>query len=138
MKVLVFSDSHGASALAEEMLRRESDCQLVFFLGDGIDEAERLKERYKEKKFLIDRFSDLPEVNSGTHKLNEAKMLTENGRYAEAIDLYRDLLRNTILGVPFEYRIYCDMEICFRELKDYEGAYKYSQMAKKLFEDMQV
>ena len=53
MKVLVFSDSHGASALAEEMLRRESDCQLVFFLGDGIDEAERLKERYKDKKFIL-------------------------------------------------------------------------------------
>ena len=34
MKVLVFSDSHGALNLAEEMLRREADCPVVFFLGN--------------------------------------------------------------------------------------------------------
>ena len=53
MKVLVFSDSHGALTLAEEMLNKEKDCSLVFFLGDGIEEAEKLKERYKDKKFIL-------------------------------------------------------------------------------------
>ena len=53
MKVLVFSDSHGALGLAEEMLRRESDCSLVFFLGDGMDEAEKMRDKYKDKKFIL-------------------------------------------------------------------------------------
>ena len=53
MKVLVFSDSHGASGLVEEMLRKEKDCSTVFFLGDGIDEAEKMKDRYKDKKFIL-------------------------------------------------------------------------------------
>ena len=53
MKVLVFSDSHGAVNLAEEMLNKEKDCSFVFFLGDGIDEAEKMRDRYKDKKFIL-------------------------------------------------------------------------------------
>ena len=53
MKVLVFSDSHGALNLANEMLRKEKECSLVFFLGDGIAEAEKMKERYPDKKFML-------------------------------------------------------------------------------------
>lgn len=53
MKVLVFSDSHGASALAAEMLRREADCKTVFFLGDGTNEAERLRDIHTDKKFIL-------------------------------------------------------------------------------------
>lgn len=53
MNVLVFSDSHGAVNLAEEMLNKEKDCSLVFFLGDGIEEAEKMKDRYKDKKFIL-------------------------------------------------------------------------------------
>lgn len=53
MKVLVFSDSHGALNLAEEMLRRETDCPIVFFLGDGIDEAEKMRDRHPDRKFIL-------------------------------------------------------------------------------------
>lgn len=53
MKVLVFSDSHGALNLANEMLSKEKECSLVFFLGDGIEEAEKMKERYPDKKFML-------------------------------------------------------------------------------------
>ena len=60
-----------------------------------------------------------------------------SGRYREAIELYKGVLRDKVIGVPFEYKVYCDLEVCYRELKDFEGAYKYSQLAKKLFEDMQ-
>ena len=55
MKVLVFSDSHGAAESVREILRREEDCSTVFFLGDGIDEAERLRDTYKDKKFILVR-----------------------------------------------------------------------------------
>ena len=53
MKVLVFSDSHGAAGNAEEMLRREKDCSMVFFLGDGMEEAERMRDKYPEIKFIL-------------------------------------------------------------------------------------
>lgn len=53
MKVLVFSDSHGAASLLNEMLCKEKDCNTVFFLGDGIDEAEKMRDRYKDKKFIL-------------------------------------------------------------------------------------
>ena len=53
MKVLVFSDSHGAVNLAEEMLNKEKECSLVFFLGDGIEETEKMRDRYKDKKFIL-------------------------------------------------------------------------------------
>ena len=53
MKVLVFSDSHGAATLTEEMLNKEKECSLVFFLGDGIDEAEKMRDRYRDKKFIL-------------------------------------------------------------------------------------
>lgn len=53
MKVLVFSDSHGALPFANEILRKESECETVFFLGDGIDEAEKMRDRYTDKKFII-------------------------------------------------------------------------------------
>ena len=53
MKVLVFSDSHGAVPFANEILRKESECETVFFLGDGIDEAEKMRDRYPDKKFII-------------------------------------------------------------------------------------
>ena len=53
MKVLVFSDSHGALPFANEILRKESECETVFFLGDGIDEAEKMRDRYPDKKFII-------------------------------------------------------------------------------------
>ena len=53
MKVLVYSDSHGAASHLNEMLTKEKDCGLVFFLGDGIDEAEKMRDIYKDKKFIL-------------------------------------------------------------------------------------
>ena len=53
MKVLVFSDSHGALPFTNEILRKESECETVFFLGDGIDEAQKMRDRYPDKKFII-------------------------------------------------------------------------------------
>ncbi len=53
MKVLVFSDSHGAVNYIDEMLFKENDCQTVFFLGDGMSEVTRIMARYPEKKFIV-------------------------------------------------------------------------------------
>lgn len=52
MKVLVFSDSHGAVNNINEMLLKEKECQTVFFLGDGSDDVSRITDRYPERKFI--------------------------------------------------------------------------------------
>ena len=77
MKVLVFSDSHGALTLAEEMLNKENDCSLVFFLGDGMEEAEKMRDRYKEKKFF------LVKGNNEWYSLSD----TEAYKYVEGLTL---------------------------------------------------
>ena len=42
MKCIVFSDSHGSLQFMKEALLRNRDAEVVFFLGDGIYEAEIL------------------------------------------------------------------------------------------------
>ncbi len=55
MNVLVLSDSHGRTENFSVALERENDCQLVFFLGDGEEDLERVMPRYKERKFVAVR-----------------------------------------------------------------------------------
>ena len=40
MKCLIFSDSHGNDGAMAEAIRRNRDAEIVFFLGDGIRDAE--------------------------------------------------------------------------------------------------
>ncbi len=42
MKFLIFSDSHGRTAAMERALARHRDADAVFFLGDGIADAEEI------------------------------------------------------------------------------------------------
>ncbi len=98
---------------------------------------KQTKHKSEERKYLIDRFIETSDRRTAVLKKNEVHSLMESGRYAEALEIGRRLLREKDLGVPFEYTIYCDLEICCRELKDYENAYKYSQISKKMFEEMQ-
>ena len=53
MKALVFSDSHGATNAAIEMLTREKDCSVVFFLGDGARDFEEAMLYYGSGKMFI-------------------------------------------------------------------------------------
>lgn len=52
MKVLVISDSHGALQFLRRILEEEKDAELVFFLGDGLSDIDRMKEEYPQKKFI--------------------------------------------------------------------------------------
>ena len=67
----------------------------------------------------------------------EATKMIERGDYADAVVQIREILKKKYLDVPFVYGLYCDLETCYRELKDYENAYNYSQKAKKIFGNMQ-
>lgn len=91
----------------------------------------------EERKYLIDRFNNTSSKRAIIHELNKAKSYSEEGRYIEAVDVLKGLLKEKELGLPFEYAAYNEYEICCRELRDYENAYKYANLAKKLLEEMQ-
>ncbi len=55
MKALVLSDSHGRTENLSAALEREKDCELVFFLGDGEEDLERVRPRFKDRKFIAKR-----------------------------------------------------------------------------------
>ena len=42
MNVLVLSDSHGAVHYLRRILETETECELVFFLGDGLSDIEKV------------------------------------------------------------------------------------------------
>lgn len=55
MKALVLSDSHGRTENLSAALEREKDCTLVFFLGDGEEDLERVHPRFKDRNFIAVR-----------------------------------------------------------------------------------
>ena len=52
MKVLVLSDSHGAVHFLRRILDTETEAEIVFFLGDGLSDIEKVKPDYPKKKFI--------------------------------------------------------------------------------------
>ena len=49
MKILVFSDSHGAAGRLLKAAEAHPDADMFIFLGDGLRDAEMLFERYPKK-----------------------------------------------------------------------------------------
>ena len=67
----------------------------------------------------------------------DAKNLMEQGDYGRAYGkLHSILLSEESLPEPVLYFIFCDLEICCREIGDFKGAYEYSidkmELAQKL------
>lgn len=48
MKILVFSDSHGTESKMRDAVSLHPDAKMLIFLGDGLRDADRLFERYKD------------------------------------------------------------------------------------------
>ena len=55
MKCLVFSDSHGQSYLMSQIIRMHSDAEAIFFLGDGLREADLLRSEFSDKIWIAVR-----------------------------------------------------------------------------------
>ena len=55
MKCLIFSDSHGSLENMREAMRQNRDAEAVFFLGDGLREADTLASEYSDKMFIAVR-----------------------------------------------------------------------------------
>ena len=67
----------------------------------------------------------------------DARELMEEGDYARAYGkLHSILLGDESLPEPVLYFVFCDLEICCREIGDFKGAYEYSidkmELAQKL------
>lgn len=98
---------------------------------------KQTKHKNEVKKYLVDYFVENSEKKSLYFTQNEARLLMVSGKYSDALNILKELLKEKEYSVPFEYTLYCDLEECYREIKDYENAYTYSQMSKRLFEEMQ-
>lgn len=55
MKCIVLSDTHGYIDTAREALRRNPDAEVVFFLGDGLEDIDYLADSYKNVAWLAVR-----------------------------------------------------------------------------------
>ncbi len=55
MRILIFSDSHGAGHILNDVLLLHSDIQTVVHLGDGAREAEDAADRFPERTFYCVR-----------------------------------------------------------------------------------
>ena len=55
MKCLCFSDSHGFVGYFRKALELHPDCEVVFFLGDGLSDAEMLASHYRNTAWLMVR-----------------------------------------------------------------------------------
>ncbi len=53
--VLVLSDSHGCVSRLRYVLEAEGDCPVVFFLGDGLSDLEKVKPAFPARKFVAVR-----------------------------------------------------------------------------------
>ena len=55
MKCLVFSDSHESCKLMRDALLVHRDAEVVFFLGDGLSDAERVALDYPDRAWIVVR-----------------------------------------------------------------------------------
>ena len=68
MRILVISDTHGDFFALNDAVKKHSNAEIVFFLGDGYKELCDVEALYPEKKFLAvkgncDFFCPLPAVD---------------------------------------------------------------------------
>ncbi len=64
-----------------------------------------------------------------------AKTKMNSGHYTDAYHILKHILASdTNIPAPVLYFIFCDLEICCRELSDYRGAYEYSNDKTGMFE----
>lgn len=55
MKCLVFSDTHGRIGVVRQAMRMHPDCEVVFFLGDGVDDIEAIAMTRPDVAFIAVR-----------------------------------------------------------------------------------
>ena len=81
MKCLVFSDSHGDSRNMREALARNPDAEVVFFLGDGLYDADTVSTGDRTRAWLaVAGNCDLDRTFRGTHAVKTDAINLEGHR----------------------------------------------------------
>ena len=81
MKCLVFSDSHGDSRNMREALARNPDAEVVFFLGDGLYDADTVSTGDRTRAWLaVAGNCDLDRSFRGTHAVKTDAINLEGHR----------------------------------------------------------
>ena len=97
LKCLIFSDSHGCGLLRmRRVIESHGDAEVVFFLGDGLSEAESLPALFPNKSFLFVRgncdFSPLSAVEeTDSITLEGVKIVFTHGHKYDAKYSYHAL-----------------------------------------------
>ncbi len=67
----------------------------------------------------------------------EAMSCIRQERFAEAYDLlHKILVSDEYIPEPMLYHVFCDLEICCKEINDYRGAYEYSNSKIELLQKL--
>lgn len=97
LKCLIFSDSHGhALHRMQSVIQSHPDAEIVFFLGDGLSEAESLPALFPNRTFLFVRgncdFAPLsPIEETDTITLDGVRIVFTHGHRYDAKYSYRGL-----------------------------------------------
>ncbi len=97
LKCLIFSDSHGAALhRMRRVIEAHPDAEVVFFLGDGLAEAEALSSAYPNRMFYLVRgncdFSPLSSVEeTDAVTLEGVRIVFTHGHRYDAKFSYRGL-----------------------------------------------
>ena len=76
---------------------------------------------------LVQYFLSSLDENSPYSLQIRARMSIEEGRFDKAYDeLYAILVHPRKIEEPIMYFVFCDLEVCCKEKKDFKGAYEYS------------
>ena len=100
--------------LREAMLYSDEFCQYVAAIREKDDYADEYIRRYPGKEHVLARHV-------------EALKAMETEQFEEAIRQLQAIL-NADVGVPepIMYSIFENLEVCYREIGDYKGAYEYA------------
>lgn len=83
--------------------------------------------RVEDKKSRFFDFVDAIDINFEYQNHIKAKLKMQQGSYNEAYHILKSILSSEFnIPSPILYYIFCDLEVCCRELSDYRGAYEYS------------
>ena len=128
---------YGAKSFySAESIRLKAD-MLEEMIASVVPLLKQTKNSTEEKVYLTERFVEKTGCRALVNRQREARKLIDGEKYGEALEVLKDCLKEKDIAVPFLYTLYCDIEVCCSEVGDYENAYKYSQIAKKMFSEMQ-
>ena len=138
MAAMYFQFMRRISATLSSNVMDEGEVNVYPALGDAfcryaaaVDAVERGEEQMA-RSLLAVSVSDSPYVMH-----YDARELMAQGDYGRAYGmLHSILLGEESLPEPVLYFVFCDLEICCREIRDFKGAYEYSidkmELAQKL------